>query len=113
MRPTTATRAAEERTRPSGTASARWKTNTSVNGATSGAEAAEEGRGVLRALPVRAEPREAGEQREHAEAPGSRLGRGEPARREQSEAGREVGHPCGGERGGVGGLEVAAVIDRE
>ena len=37
-----------------------------------GTEASEEGLGVLRALPVRPEPRQAREQCEHAEAPGSR-----------------------------------------
>ena len=78
-----------------------------------GTEASEEGLGVLRALPIRPEPRQAGEQCEHAESPGSRLCRGEPARREQSKAGGQVRHPCGGERGGVGGLEAAAVLDGE
>ena len=75
-------------------------------------EAPEEGRGVLGALTVHPEPREAGEHGEHAEAPGSRLCGGEPARQDQSEAGREVGRTCGGERGGVGGVEIAAVTDR-
>ncbi len=78
-----------------------------------GTEASEEGLGVLRALPIRPEPRQAREQGEHPEAAGSRLCRGEAARREQSKAGGQVGHPCGGERGGVGGLEAAAMVDRE
>ena len=52
-----------------------------------GAEAAEDGFGALRALPVGPEPREAGQQREHAKAPRSRLDRGEPTGDDEPEAG--------------------------
>ena len=76
-----------------------------------GAEGAEYRSGALRPLPVRPEPREPGQQREHAEVPRARLGRRERACREQSDTGRKVCHPSGGERGGVGGPR--AVIDAD
>ena len=78
-----------------------------------GAEAAEDRLRALRALPVGPEPGEARQQGEHAEAPRSRLSRGEPAGGDEPKAGREVGHPSCGERSGVSGLEGAAVIDGE
>ena len=102
-----------ERTRPSGAASTRWKTNTSVSGVSTAPRLRRSGFGALRALPVGPEPREAGQQREHAKAPRSRLDRGEPAGDDEPEASRDVGHPSSRERGGIGRREVGAAIDAE
>ena len=78
-----------------------------------GAEAAEDGFGALRALPVGPEPREPGQQCEHAKAPRPRLGRGEPTGDDEPDASRDVGHPSSGEGTGIGRREVGAAIDAE
>ena len=77
------------------------------------AQAAQEPRRVLSSLPVGAEPREPDEQHEQAEAPGPRLGVGEPAGQDQSQAGDGVGHTDGRKRGSVRGQPVCAGIDRD
>ena len=96
---TTATRAVRERTRPSGTASARWRTQHERERSDQRPEAPEEGLGVLGALTIRSN---------HARPASMRARRGGGSeavwRRARPpgppKAGREVGRPCGGK--GVG-----------
>ena len=98
---------------PVGNASARWKTNTSANGATTAPR-------LRRRAPASSQPSQSAPNHARpassASAPMRRvrgLGRGESPGGEQPEAGREVGDPCGRQRGGVRRDVVGAGVDSE